>query len=156
MSCTGISERHARSSVTADLQVRANIVNRPLMAMQTPEAPALGAAISAGVGAGIYESAEVSKELVKVRNSAVPNDPVAEQYQERLDAYESIYSHVRALYHSGARSIRSMCCPSAPKTMCAPENIVAMCDEARRAGAYLSNPSRALHTQSARSGESVV
>lgn len=97
-----IQEMHAigggaKSSV--DLQIRSNIMNRSLMAMCTSEAPALGAAILAGVGAGVYDSPEISGKLVGVREVYRPDATTAEQYGKKLDAYEAIYPLMRQLYH---------------------------------------------------------
>ena len=92
----------ARSS--ADLQIRTHIMNRPIKAMKVSEAAALGAAILAGTGAGLYESAEVaSGQLAQVQGVYSPDPDLAAQYRIRLDAYEAIHPLIREAYHRRAQ-----------------------------------------------------
>jgi xylulokinase len=87
----------AKSSV--DLQIRTNIMNRPVLAMKVSEAASFGAAILAGVGAGLYDSPEVaSSQLAQIQDTCYPDPDLAAQYQLCLDAYEAIHPLIREAY----------------------------------------------------------
>ncbi len=88
----------AKSAV--DLQLRTSIMNRPILAMGVSEAASFGAAILAGVGAGLYNSARVaSSQLAQVQDTYYPDPDLAAQYKLRLDAYEAIHPLMREAYH---------------------------------------------------------
>ena len=75
-------------------------MNRPILAMGVSEAASFGAAILAGVGAGLYNSARVaSSQLAQVQDTYYPAPDLAAQYKLRLDAYEAIHPLMREAYH---------------------------------------------------------
>jgi len=62
------------------------------------EATALGAAMSAGVGAGIYQSLEqISKELVVWEKEYIPNEENTKIYQEIAQKWDKIYQEQLSL-----------------------------------------------------------
>ncbi|MBI2939908.1 MAG: hypothetical protein HYY04_05665 [Chloroflexi bacterium] len=100
---TSVRELHAiggSAKSAVDLQIRANILNRPILAMNVSEAASLGAAILAGVGVGLYESHEAAAHrLAQVRHVYHPDPDVATQYRSRLATYEVVHPLIREVYH---------------------------------------------------------
>lgn len=73
-------------------QMLADTYNCPVMTAQSKEGPALGVAILAAVGAGIYKSVpEACKILVKT-------NPPQEPIEANIKAYEAYYNIYRGLY----------------------------------------------------------
>jgi len=87
----------ARSPVW--LQLKADILNRPLATINVPEAGCLGAAILAGVATGEYSSLEEATQLL-IRETATyePNPESARAYDELFDLYRQVYPAVRPLF----------------------------------------------------------
>jgi xylulokinase len=82
-----------------DLQIRSSIMNRPILAMQVSEAASLGAAILAGAGADLYDSAEsASSQLALLKGTFQPDPDLASEYSLCLDDYETIHSAIREVY----------------------------------------------------------
>lgn len=80
----------ARSDVWR--QIQADVFNFPLSTINVDEGPALGVALLAGVGAGLYASVEEAcSSVIKVTSST----PVI---QKNAEIYEKYYSVYRALY----------------------------------------------------------
>ena len=83
------------------LQIKADILGRPLTRPKITEAGALGAAILAGVGGGVYRSAgEAIEALVKIDRVFEPDARRHELYDERFARYHLLYPFARSL--SGA------------------------------------------------------
>jgi xylulokinase len=94
-----VSGGAARSD--AWLQLMADILARPLSRPTITEAGALGAAILAGVGGGIYDSAEQAvNALVRVERIFEPNTRRQALYDERFARYGLLYPFAKQL--SGA------------------------------------------------------
>ncbi len=73
-------------------QMLADVYNCPVRTVQSKEGPALGAAILAGVGAGLYPSVQdACEKLVKLNE---PQSPIA----ENVPQYEKYYQVYRRLY----------------------------------------------------------
>jgi xylulokinase len=75
------------------LQLQADIFNRPIYRTATIEAAAIGAALLAGVGAGIYPDA-----LEACRRTVAWRDEVIEPNPENVVRYEEAYGHFCRLY----------------------------------------------------------
>jgi xylulokinase len=58
----------------------------------------LGAALAAGVGAGIYKTIDEAAATVKIVDTAAPNEENAAVYDERYDMYRRLYPQVKPLY----------------------------------------------------------
>jgi xylulokinase len=86
----------ARSSVW--LQLKADILGRPISTINVGEAGCLGAAILAGVGSGEYASCEEAVDLL-VRDTATyePRPKQARMYDELFKLYQQVYPAVRPL-----------------------------------------------------------
>ena len=77
-------------------QMLADVYACPVRTVQSKEGPALGAAILAGVGAGLYRSVpEACAELIRLNP---PQDPIAENsqlYEPYYELYTSMYPSLR-------------------------------------------------------------
>ncbi|HHV62546.1 MAG TPA: hypothetical protein GXX51_07920 [Firmicutes bacterium] len=78
------------------LQVASDIMGKPLAKPRVVEAGAFGAAILAGVGTGIFDSATgAADELVKIERVYEPDAARCEIYQRRMDLYRRMYPALR-------------------------------------------------------------
>ena len=60
------------------------------------EGPAMGAAILAGVGAGIYDSVESACAAMIRTNEGISPDPAeAEEYEKFYTVYRALYQHLK-------------------------------------------------------------
>lgn len=75
------------------LQLQADIFNRPVYRSQTREAAAVGAAMLAGIGAGIYPNAQQAIEAVVHLEETVIQPNAA-----RVQQYDAIYQQFKRLY----------------------------------------------------------
>src|SRR5919202_2957935 len=80
----------ARSALWCQMQ--ADIFNAPITRMQVEEGPALGAALLAGVGAGVYPDVAAAVDATVATAGSVDPDPQA------VAAYDKGYAVYRALY----------------------------------------------------------
>jgi xylulokinase len=81
-------------------QILADIFNNEVCTMQADEGPAFGAAIIAGVGAGIYKSIEdATNQMVALDESVHPDPFRAEKYQEIYPVFKSSYQSLKNDYH---------------------------------------------------------
>lgn len=82
------------------MQLKANIFNRPVAALNVSEAACLGAAILAGVAAGEYPSAgEAADALVKVVETFEPQPAEVARCAEQYARYQRVYPLLRELLH---------------------------------------------------------
>ncbi len=83
-------------------QMLADVYGCPVQTVQSKEGPALGAAILAAVGAGLYPSVqEACQALIKVNE---PQNPAPENARE----YEKYYQVYRSLYPAMKESFRQL------------------------------------------------
>lgn len=82
------------------LQIRADVLNRRLLAVEVPEAVALGAALLAGVGAGVYPDAAAAVSSVnRLTTLYLPNADRAAVYDRRFrDAYLKLYPALAPIF----------------------------------------------------------
>lgn len=85
-----INGGNARSEFT--VQLRSDITGKCMQTLHTSEAVCQGAAMLAGIAAGVYRNAEdaVSK-VVRVRKSFAPDSTASEKYKVQLQKYRLIY-----------------------------------------------------------------
>lgn len=77
----------------------ADTMDIPVKTMQSDEGPALGVAILAGCGAGIYESvAEGCKRAVKTKSKTAPVDGNNEKYKKYYNIYKTLYPSLMDAY----------------------------------------------------------
>ena len=80
----------ARSDVWR--QIQADVFGYPLSVMAADEGPALGVALLAGVGAGLYSSIEEAcSTVVKVAGTTAVNAEDAATYDKYYDVYRALY-----------------------------------------------------------------
>jgi xylulokinase len=81
------------------LQVKADILNRPVQSPRVKHASALGAAMLAGLGIGTFSSlAEAKKSMVHIEEEYTPNPEKAEAYHKRYDIYRNVYPALRQIH----------------------------------------------------------
>ncbi len=78
------------------LQIHSDVSNLPLILTKNPDAPLLGCAILAAVGAEIYEDIPTAVEkMVKFDRVIEPNSHVNAEYQPFYEAYKASYVGLR-------------------------------------------------------------
>jgi xylulokinase len=83
------------------LQIIADVTGRTLESAPNPqEASAVGAALIAAVGLGIYPSLEATKPLVPAGHVVTPDPAPRATYDELYAAYRQVYRSLRGLYHT--------------------------------------------------------
>ncbi|MFO7631224.1 MAG: FGGY family carbohydrate kinase [Caldilinea sp.] len=96
-----ISELHAvGGGARSDLwlQLKADICNTPLRVPAVTDAACLGAALLAGVGAGVYPDLEEAVgNTVRWRRRVQPNEEAVTAYAGRFALYAQVYPHLRPL-----------------------------------------------------------
>jgi len=86
------------------MQIHADVSNVPISLTKVSEAPVLGSAILASVGAGIYPTVgEAVGNMVHVERQIEPDAERSEQYQFYVDKYVETYPQLRELLHDMTR-----------------------------------------------------
>jgi xylulokinase len=81
------------------LQLKADILGRPIRTLRCPEAACLGAALLAGTAVGAYASPdEAVAQTVAPDREYTPRPEVAARYRERFELYRSLYPTLRPLH----------------------------------------------------------
>jgi xylulokinase len=98
----GIAELHAVGGGARSplwLQLKADICRVPLRVPQVTEAACLGAALLAGVGAGVYRDLEEAvAQTVRFTRRVRPNPGSVEAYDARYELYCQLYPALRSLH----------------------------------------------------------
>jgi ribulokinase len=82
------------------MQIQSDVLGTPIYLTEEPNAPLLGDAILASVGAGHYASIEEAAErMVKIRKEVSPNLKNTETYRYYVDKYIDTYPQLRELMH---------------------------------------------------------
>lgn len=77
-------------------QILADVFQYPLTTVKASEGPALGVAILAGVGAGIYDSVEdACNKIIKGNSKVIPNLELKEVYEKVYQKYNSAYPKIK-------------------------------------------------------------
>ncbi|MFO7611567.1 MAG: FGGY-family carbohydrate kinase [Clostridia bacterium] len=80
------------------MQLRADIFNIPVDALEVEEAGTLGAAIMAGTACGIYKSLEDGvKRLVRIKDTYYPDEENALFYKKQYSKYKKIYGGIKEI-----------------------------------------------------------
>ena len=90
------------------LQLQADIFNREIYQTETEEAAAVGAALLAGVGVGIYKDVdEACARTVRWREEVIRPDPAnVARYDEIFARYRRLYPALREEFHLALESLR--------------------------------------------------
>ena len=85
------------------LQIHADICRKPILLTQEPEATALGTAVCAAAGAGLYRDlVEASEQMVTVTRRIEPDEGNARLYDTLFDRYLRTYPALMELMHESA------------------------------------------------------
>lgn len=85
-------------------QMQADVFGRDVATVRGCEGPALGAALLAGVGVGLYPSVEAAcKAAVHHLDSLTPDAKQSEAYQHRYRQYAALYPALRVRFAAAAR-----------------------------------------------------
>ncbi len=89
---------------TTWLQLKADILNRPISTLRCREAACLGAALLAGAGAGVYASLdEAVAQTVVADREYVPQRESALRYDQRFAEYSRLYPALKQLQPAPAK-----------------------------------------------------
>lgn len=90
------------------MQIHADVSNVPISFTKVPDGPALGSAILAAVGAGLYPDVPTAAgKMVQVTRRIEPNPEVHEAYRFYVDQYIDTYPAVQELTHAMTRHVAS-------------------------------------------------
>lgn len=80
------------------LQIKADIMNKKVIALDIDEAGTLGTIILTGIALGVYPSLEVAIEkLVKVKKEFYPNPINVEIYENNYKKYKKVYNAIKLI-----------------------------------------------------------
>ena len=80
------------------LQIHSDVSNLPLTLTKNPDAPLLGCAILAAVGAGIYEDIPTAVEqMVQIDRVIEPDKKIHAEYQPFYESYKASYEELRKI-----------------------------------------------------------
>jgi xylulokinase len=80
-------------------QLMADITGHPHMTLHAEEGPAFGAALLAGVGAGVWSSVpEACQAAIQTRSRTEPNSTMKAQYERAYQTYRALYPAIKHLY----------------------------------------------------------
>lgn len=96
-----IGEGGARSSLWR--QIQADIFGQDVRVLETQDASAVGAAIIAGVGVGVFDNFETACErAVRLGETVWYNRRQAEQYERLYRLYRQVYPSLRDWFHAAS------------------------------------------------------
>lgn len=82
-------------------QIKSDVTGKKIIVPSSDTATTLGAAILAGVGVGVYGGFEEAvKKTVVLTREHTPNMENHEIYKKAVDAYLSLYEHLKDFYHT--------------------------------------------------------
>lgn len=80
-------------------KIIANVLNLKVDVLESEEGPALGGAMLAAVGCGVYKDVEsITQKLVKVTDTVEPEPELVAKYEERYRRFRKMYPAVKGLY----------------------------------------------------------
>lgn len=80
-------------------QIKADLIGKPVVTMESEEAACLGAAIVAGVGTGMFRSLEdATNRMVTIKDRYEPNPAHAEIYAENYRKYVGLYDSLVGMF----------------------------------------------------------
>ncbi len=89
------------------MQIHADVSGRPILFTEVAQAPALGSAVLAAVGAGLYSDiAEASDHMVHFKSRLEPDFSRHEEYKFFFDKYVRTYEQLKGLMHEMGDKVR--------------------------------------------------
>ncbi|MGL4944354.1 MAG: FGGY-family carbohydrate kinase [Thermoguttaceae bacterium] len=83
------------------MQNKADILGRPVRVPQVEEATVLGAAILAGIGAGVYKDADDAFTQIAPRaETFTPDETLTRLYEDHFKIYRQLYAATAPLHHA--------------------------------------------------------
>jgi autoinducer 2 (AI-2) kinase len=83
-------------------QIVADVMGMPVQVPVVKESTALGAALCAGVGAGLYaDVGEMARSLLRIERTFEPQPDAVRAYDERYEAWRALYPRILDLSESG-------------------------------------------------------
>ncbi len=80
------------------MQIKADILNRPISSLCAKEVGACGTCMLVGVGIGLYKDLDEAKAVfVKEKTTCTPNAETAKVYNKYFDSYRRVYDAVRPI-----------------------------------------------------------
>ena len=77
----------------------ANIMNLTVETIESEEGPALGGALLAAVGCGVFrDTKEAAAAVVKVTGQEVPDPALVALYEERYQTFRKLYPALKDVY----------------------------------------------------------
>ncbi len=91
------------------LQIHADVCNVPIYLTKVPEAPTLGSAICASVGAGKYKNlVEASESMVQITEKIEPNPENKKDYDFYFDKYIRTHLQLKEMMHEVSGKIEGV------------------------------------------------
>jgi sugar (pentulose or hexulose) kinase len=80
-------------------QIKADVIGKPVLTMENEEAACLGAAITAGVGTGLFKSlSDACARIVKLKGRHAPNAGAVRAYGEQYRRYIDLYGSLVGMF----------------------------------------------------------
>ena len=80
-------------------QMMADVYGMDVSRVDSKEGPALGVAILAMVGAGLYDSVEEAcQKVIRVKDTTTSDEEHAAQYAKVYEVYKGLYQHLKEDY----------------------------------------------------------
>ncbi len=77
-------------------QMQADVFGKPVVTVNNDEGPAYGAALLAGVGAGVFSGvAEAAESTVRITTTTKPNQAMTKKYAESHERFKSLYASLK-------------------------------------------------------------
>ena len=80
-------------------KIIANVMNLKVDVLENEQGPAMGGAMLAAVGCGVYPDVEtIAKKIVKVVETVEPDPELTAKYEERYQKFRTLYPTMKALF----------------------------------------------------------
>lgn len=88
------------------MQMKADVLNLPMISLETADAGTVGSAMLTGIAAGIFKDLEdASSHMVKKTHTYEPRREMHEKYMEVYRRYEKMYDAIRPLVQEGSMEV---------------------------------------------------
>jgi xylulokinase len=80
-------------------KILANVLNLKVDILEVEEGPALGGAMLAAVGCGLYSSVEeIAQKVVKIKETVNPDPEIVELYNQRYEVFKKLYPSLKGFF----------------------------------------------------------